>query len=93
MDTKDIGGSKGVPYTHTWPIISSISCIFGKFGKIVCWRPLLRGILDPPLKDIALEFAFVRCEPTSTKTLGIMYTIYIIHVGHLGSSHKGCSLT
>ena len=20
-----------------------------KFGKIICWRPLLRGILDPPL--------------------------------------------
>ena len=22
---------------------------FGKFGKILCWRPLLRGTLDPPL--------------------------------------------
>ena len=35
---------------------------FGKFDKIVCWRPppegrrpLLQGILDPPL-----EFAFMR---------------------------------
>ena len=32
----------------------------GKFGKIVCWRPLLRGILDLPLtcqeKDAAWPY-------------------------------------
>ena len=54
------GGSKGGRSRRApppRPEIFSFSCSFwGKFGKIVCWRPLLegwrpllRGILDPPL--------------------------------------------
>ena len=32
------------------PKVSQFHAVFfGKFGKIVGWRPLLRGILDPPL--------------------------------------------
>ena len=28
---------------------------FEKFGKIICWRPLLWGILDPPLRRRLLQ--------------------------------------
>ena len=42
---------------HPWVQILSISCsLFGKFGKIVCWRPL-------PLGDLALP---PRGNPGST---------------------------
>ena len=27
----------------------------GKFGKIVCWHPLLRRILDPPLRPLGIH--------------------------------------
>ena len=44
----------------------------GKFGKIVCWRPLgswrplLGEILDPPLKSILLQ---------RIPTLGVTYMV------------------
>ena len=31
------------------PKFSQFHAVFAKFGKIICWRPLLREILDPPL--------------------------------------------
>ena len=43
---------------------------FGKFGKIVCWRPpegwrpLLRGILDPPLSQESIP---VGCVPPASR--------------------------
>ena len=40
------GGSKG-PQTFL-----NFMQFFGKFGKIVCWRPLLRGILGPPFHPL-----------------------------------------
>ena len=47
------GESKGGPLPPPLPPrtkIFLISCGFlGKSGKFVCWRPLLRGILDAPL--------------------------------------------
>ena len=32
----------------------------GKYGKFVCWRPLLRGILDPPLMMLVYVNLYVR---------------------------------
>ena len=47
----DDGSKEGAPHTHpSQPKIFAIACSFlENFGKIVGWRPLLRGILDPPL--------------------------------------------
>ena len=52
------GSKVGAPAVHppTAQNVLNFMQFFGKFGKIICWyhplegwRPLLRGILDPPL--------------------------------------------
>ena len=46
----DDGSKEGAPPHPSKPKIFAIACSFlENFGKIVGWRPLLRGILDPPL--------------------------------------------
>ena len=50
----DFGGAPGTPPPTAQKFLNFMQ-FFAKFGKIICWRPpegwrpLLRGILDPPL--------------------------------------------
>ena len=43
----DLSGAQGTP--PTGPNSFNFMQFLGNFGKIVCWRPLLGEILDPPL--------------------------------------------
>ena len=58
-------GSKGSRRpAPPWTKCFVISCSFlGKSGKFVCWRPLLRGILDPPLQFLSLFCSFCFYHP------------------------------
>ena len=43
------GGQGASPGTQ---ILSNFMQFLGKFGKIICWRPLFEEILDPPLDRV-----------------------------------------
>ena len=45
----DLRGVRGTCATTGGPNSFNFMQILGKFGKIVCWRPHLGEILDPPL--------------------------------------------
>ena len=65
--------------------IFSISCNFSeKFGKIVCWRPLLEGwrillwgILDPPLIGVSLVTEKSFGHLFLKEEFGIVHTVYV----------------
>ena len=84
------GGSKGVPPAHAppRPKIFSISCSFWEiFGKIVGWRPLLRGILEPPL-ICNLNKTSVSC---SHQPSGIHKHRYHVHI-HVSLNTRGTKI-
>ena len=69
----DLRGARGTRTPPRGPNSFNFMQFLGKFGKFVCWRPLLGEILDPPLfsnilspfnKEVSIEyfkvFAFLR---------------------------------
>ena len=65
-DARCVHSLRGRPDTCPPPTAQNVlnfMQFFGKFDKIICWRPLLHGILDPPLVLIDFLYnmpAFVR---------------------------------
>ena len=79
----------GVPL---WTKVFLISCSFlGKSGKFVCWRPLLRGILDPPLGGLLRQTKYINhfrthCLLTNYKT---KHMIFFSSECHFNASQWG----